>query len=78
MPTLRMIANLWMLANSNDLAMQLGDKALDLYNQVVVVAEHLLKLGNNLNTVNKQYNQVVSSFAGNQGVIPPFFPYSAK
>lgn len=68
MPTLRMIANLWMLANSNDLAMQLGDKALDLYNQVVVVAEHLLKLGNNLNTVNKQYNQVVSSFAGNQGV----------
>ncbi|NOL50069.1 DNA recombination protein RmuC [Pelistega europaea] len=68
MPTLRMIANLWMLANSNDLAMQLGDKAMDLYNQVVVVAEHLVKLGNNLNTVNKQYNQVVTSFAGNQGV----------
>lgn len=68
MPTLRMIANLWMLANSNDLAMQLGDKALELYNQVVVVAEHLVKLGNNLNTVNKQYNQVVTSFAGNQGV----------
>lgn len=68
MPTLRMIANLWMLANSNDLAMQLGDKAMDLYNQVVVVAEHLVKLGNHLNTVNKQYNQVVTSFAGNQGV----------
>lgn len=68
MPTLKMITNLWMLANSNDLAMQLGDKALDLYNQVVIVAEHLVRLGNSLNTVNKQYNQVVTSFAGNQGV----------
>ena len=81
MPTLRTIAYLWMMANSNQQALALGDRALDIYNQVARVAEHLSKLGNTLNTASKQYNSTVTSFAGQQGLtskVERFRDLSAK
>lgn len=80
-PTLRTIAYLWMMANSNQQALALGDKALDIYNQVARVAEHLSKLGNTLNSATKQYNSTVASFAGQQGLstkVERFKELSAK
>ena len=81
MPTLRTIAYLWMMSTSNQQALALGDKALDIYNQVARVAEHLSKLGNTLNTASKQYNSTVTSFAGQQGLtskVERFRELSAK
>lgn len=69
MPTLRTVANLWVMAGSNALAQEIGQKAGDIYKQLVVVAEHLHKLGNGLHSVTQHYNRVVTSFAGNQGLI---------
>lgn len=68
MPTLRTIGYLWMMANSNQQAMELGDKALEIHNQVARVSAHLMKLGNMLNTATKQYNTTIASFAGQQGL----------
>ena len=81
MPTLRTIAYLWMMANSNQQALELGDRALDIYNQVARVSEHLVKLGSLINSVTKQYNTTVTSFAGQQGLsvkVERFKDLSAK
>ncbi len=68
MPILRTVANLWMVARSNEQARTISDMAGDIYNQVVVVAERMHKLGNTLNTVSNQYNSTVTSLVGQQGL----------
>lgn len=68
MPVLKTISNVWMMANSNEYALEIGNKALDVYNQVVTVAEHLERLGNTLNAATNHYNKTIASFAGNQGL----------
>ncbi len=68
MPILRTVANLWMMARSNEQARALGDMAGGLYHQVAVVADRLQKLGNTLNTVNTHYNSAVTAVAGQQGL----------
>ena len=68
MPILKTVANLWMMARSNEQAHELSDRAGDIYNQVVVVAERLKKLGDGLETVRKQYNSTVTAVAGQQGL----------
>src|SRR3546814_1276025 len=59
MPILKTVANLWMIAHSNDQARALSDQAGGLYNQVAIVAERLQRLGNTLNAAGNHYNQTV-------------------
>ncbi|SHH41503.1 DNA recombination protein RmuC [Pollutimonas bauzanensis] len=68
MPILKTVANLWMVARSNQQAHELSARAGEIYNQVVVVAERLKKLGANLDTVSRQYNETVKAVAGQQGL----------
>ncbi|ETD71343.1 DNA recombination protein RmuC [Pelistega indica] len=69
LPMLKTIANIWLVANSNQQAIALGDKARDVYQQTVIIAEHLQKLGQSLTSVSKTYNQLVTSFGGQQGLV---------
>src|SRR3546814_18917778 len=68
MPILKTVANLWMVARSNQEAHELSARAGEIYNQVVVVAENLKKLGDTLGTVSNHYNRTVTSLAGRQGL----------
>ena len=68
MPILRTVANLWRVARSNQEAHELSARAGEIYNQVVVVAENLKKLGDTLGTVSNHYNRTVTSLAGRQGL----------
>lgn len=68
MPILKTVANLWMVARSNEQAHELSARAGEIYNQVVIVAERLKKLGSNLDTVSRQYNETVKAVAGQQGL----------
>lgn len=68
-PILRTVANLWMLDDSTKEARELGDRAGDIYNSVCLVAERLEKLGSQLDTASKSYNQTVKALVGNQGLV---------
>ncbi len=68
MPILKTVANLWMVARSNEQAHELSARAGEIYNQVVVVAERLKKLGGTLDTVSRHYNDTVTAVAGQQGL----------
>ena len=68
MPILRTVANLWRVAQSNQQAHELSARAGEIYNQVVVVAENLKRLGDTLGTVSNHYNRTVTSLAGRQGL----------
>src|SRR5690606_10104502 len=68
MPILKTVANLWMIARSNEQAHELSARAGDIYNQVVVVAERLKRLGATLDTVSRHYNETVTAVAGQQGL----------
>ncbi|AHG66047.1 DNA recombination protein RmuC [Advenella mimigardefordensis] len=81
MPILRTVSYLWMMADSNEQAQAIGERASDVYNQVARVAEHLSKLGGTIGTLSTHYNAVVRSFAGNQGLtgkVDRFQSLSAK
>lgn len=67
-PILRTVANLWMLEQGNRAARELGDKAVDIYNQVCLVADRVHKLGVALNSAGKHYNETVTSLVGQQGL----------
>ncbi len=68
MPILKTVANLWMTARSNEQAYELSTRAGEIYNQVVVVAENLKKLGDTLSSASNHYNHTVTSLAGKQGL----------
>ncbi|NYT63759.1 DNA recombination protein RmuC [Alcaligenaceae bacterium] len=76
MPILKTVANLWMVARSNQQAHELSSRAGDIYNQVVLVAERLKKLGSNLDTVARQYNETVKAVAGQQGLYGKTFRFN--
>lgn len=81
MPILKTVANLWMVSRSNAQAQELSARAGEIYNQVVVVAENLKKLGDTLGTANNHYNRAVTSLAGRQGLygkVSRFNELSAK
>jgi len=77
-PILRTVANLWMLDRSNKEARQIGEKANDLFNSVVLVSERLGKLGKTLNTASTHFNDTVTSLAGMQGKVDRFNTLSNK
>lgn len=68
MPILKTVANLWIMARSNEQAHEISDRAGDIYNQVAIVAERLKKLGETLATASRHYNSAVTAVAGQQGL----------
>jgi DNA recombination protein RmuC len=81
LPVLKTVANVWMVARSNEQAHELSTRAGEIYNQVVMVAERLKRLGATLETVSRQYNDTVRSVAGQQGLhgkVQRFADLSAK
>ncbi len=77
-PILRTVANLWMLDRSNKEARQIGEKANDIFNSVVLVSERLGKLGKTLNTASTHFNDTVTSLAGMQSKVTRFNTLSNK
>lgn len=68
MPILKTVANLWMVARSSEQAYEISSKAAEIYNQVVLVAERLKRLGETLGTASRHYNDTVTAVAGQQGL----------
>lgn len=68
LPLLKTVAYLWMRSDSHQQALALGDEAMAIYNQAALVAQHMTKLGQTLDTSTRQFNQMARSFAGQQGV----------
>ncbi|MBV6306898.1 DNA recombination protein RmuC [Candidimonas humi] len=68
MPILKTVANLWMVARSNEQAQELSGRAGEIYNQVALVAERLKRLGATLGTASQHYNDTVTAVAGQQGL----------
>jgi DNA recombination protein RmuC len=68
LPLLKTVAYLWMRSDSHQQALALGDEAMAIYNQAALVAQHMIKLGQTLDTSTRQFNQMARSFAGQQGV----------
>lgn len=77
-PILRTVANLWMLDRSNKEARQIGEKANDIFNSVVLVSERLGKLGKTLNTASTHFNDTVTSLSGMQSKVSRFNTLSNK
>ncbi|MFD0966699.1 DNA recombination protein RmuC [Seminibacterium arietis] len=69
MPILRTVANLWRIERGNTEAREISERAGDIYNQICTFSERLLKLGNSLATANSNYNNVVTAFVGQQGLV---------
>ena len=81
LPVLKTVSNVWMVARSNAQAHEISARAGEIYNQVVVVAENLKKLGETLGAANNHYNRAVTSLAGRQGLygkVARFNELSAK
>jgi DNA recombination protein RmuC len=78
---LKTVANLWMVARSNEQAQELSGRAGEIYNQVALVAERLKRLGATLGTASQHYNDTVTAVAGQQGLygkVARFGELSAK
>lgn len=69
LPILRTVAQVWLLARSQDQALELAERAGEIYNQVVIVAERLKKMGEQLQQTTQQYNSTVTALAGQQGLL---------
>ena len=67
-PVLKTVANIWMVVRSNEQAHQLSERAGEIYNQVVIMAERLKRLGATLGTASVHYNDTVTAVAGQQGL----------
>lgn len=67
-PVLKTVANVWMVVRSNEQAHQLSERAGEIYNQVVIMAERLKRLGATLGTASVHYNDTVTAVAGQQGL----------
>lgn len=81
MPILKTVANLWMVARSNEQTHELSARAGEIFNQVALVAERLKRLGSTLDTVSTHYNDTVRAVAGQQGLygkVSRFGELSAK
>lgn len=68
MPILRTVANLWALEKNNESARELSQKAGDIYNNVVRIAESLHKVGKTIGTLTNHYNSAVTGLVGKQGL----------
>lgn len=81
LPILRTVSNLWMVARSNEQAHELGLRAAELHDQVVLVAERMRRMGDSLRQLNGHFGSSVTAIAGQQGLygkIKRFKELSAK
>lgn len=80
-PILNTVSNLWILQESNSKAIELGDKAVEIYSQVCTVAERFKKLGGTMTTASKHYNDTLTALVGQQGLhgkVERFKTFSSK
>ncbi|CCG19913.1 DNA recombination protein RmuC homolog [Taylorella asinigenitalis 14/45] len=68
LPTLKTVANIWKLVQSDEQAQEIVKKAFDIYNQLAVFCEHFHKVGNALSSAITGYNNGVTSLIGQQGL----------
>lgn len=68
LPVMKTVANVWVQAESHRQAAELSRRAGEVYNQVVLVAERLKRLGLTLDTASRHYNDTVRAIAGQQGL----------
>lgn len=68
LPVLRTVANLWMIVRSNEHAHELGLRAADLHDQVVLLADRFKRMGESLRQMNGHFNSTVTALSGQQGV----------
>ncbi|MGD0961485.1 MAG: DNA recombination protein RmuC, partial [Methylomonas sp.] len=65
--TLRTIQNIWRYEQQNDNARIIADKAASLYEKIRGFVEDIEKLGNQLNTLHKTYDGIVSKLSTGNG-----------
>ena len=81
LPILRTVSNLWLIARSNEQAHELGMRAAELHDQVVLVTERMRRMGDSLRQLNTHFSASVTAVAGQQGLhgkIKRFTELSAK
>ena len=65
--TLRTIANIWRQENQNRNAVEIARQGGQLYDKFVSFAEDLIKVGENLNTTKKNYDQAMNKLSTGKG-----------
>lgn len=68
MPILRTVSNLWALEKNNESAREISQKAGDIYQNVVRIADNMQKMGKTINTLSNHYNNTVTGLVGKQGL----------
>ena len=68
LPILRTVANLWKIDQANKSSKEIADKAGDIYNSIVTMADNVLRLGTQFETASKTYNKVVNNLTGQRGL----------
>lgn len=66
-PVLRVVANLWSLQRQNQHTKELADQATGIYDKLRIVVEKVEKLGNQLDTTRKTYDEVIGSMKDGRG-----------
>lgn len=67
--TLRTISSIWKFENQNRNAMEIARKSGDLYDQFVNLTDDLIKLGNQIKTVNNTYDSSMKKLTGKGNLI---------
>lgn len=66
-PVLRVVANLWSLQRQNQHTKELADQASGIYDKLRTVVEKVEKLGNQIDTTRKTYDEVIGSMKDGRG-----------
>lgn len=67
LPVLRVVANLWSIQRQNQSTLQLAQQASRVYDKLRVFVEKMEKLGNQISTLQKTYNESFNTLAGSHG-----------
>lgn len=65
--TLRTIASIWRQENQNKNALEIARQGGQLYDKFVAFSEDLIKIGENLNTTKKNYDQAMNKLSAGKG-----------
>ncbi|KPW59066.1 DNA recombination protein RmuC [Pseudomonas syringae group genomosp. 3] len=67
LPVLRVVSNLWSIQRQNSSTLQLATMATKVYDKLRVFVEKMDKLGNQIATVQKSYNESITTLKGDHG-----------
>ncbi|MFW3164084.1 DNA recombination protein RmuC [Pseudomonas syringae] len=67
LPVLRVVSNLWSIQRQNSSTLQLASMATKVYDKLRVFVEKMDKLGNQIATVQKSYNESITTLKGDHG-----------